>query len=363
MTVMTTDHGGAGAGGAAPSTPNHGEPPTFFETHHDLARLPYFELLGPGRLALADPELGPAVDVHTHLALAYLLPMQIDLSRERPRTEHYLSMDEPVDLEIYANQNFPASGLRQMKRDLTLLSVTARGMRRTHTVPNLLREMRDLRIERSVLLPIDLPLVSQNARTYLEVTRPHAEIVCFGSVHPLSLDLAGKLDAQKAAGARGVKVHPAAQMIRPDHPRAMKLYRLCGERGLIVLFHCGPVGIEPRPGRRRSQVRLYQPAVAENPDTIFILGHAGALQFDLALELAHRYPNVWLETASQSLPVVRRMVSEAPPDRILFGSDWPFYSQAMALSKALIATEGNEPARRRLLHENAARLLDLPGQP
>jgi hypothetical protein len=307
------------------------------------------------------------VDVHTHLALAYVLPMQVDLSRERPRTEHYLPMDLPVDLDIYACQNIPAEWVREMKLDLTLRSVTGRGMRRTHTVPNLLREMRDLRIARAILLPIDLPLVSHNARTYLAVTRPHAELVSFGSVHPLSVGLAGKLDAQKAAGARGVKVHPAAQMIRPDHPRAMKLYRLCGERGLPVLFHCGPVGIEPRPGRRRSQVRLYEPAVAENPDTIFVLGHAGALQFDLALELARRYENVWLETASQSLTVVRRMVNEAPPDRILFGSDWPFYSQAMALSKALIATEGNEAGRRRLLHDNAARLLGLScgleGQP
>jgi predicted TIM-barrel fold metal-dependent hydrolase len=106
-------------------------------------------------------------------------------------------------------------------------------------------------------------------------------------------------------------------------------------------------------------VRLYEPAVAENPETTFVLGHAGALQFDLALELAHRYPNVWLETASQSLPVVRRLAAEAPPERVLFGSDWPFYSQAMAISKVLIATEGRPQARRRMLFENAVRLLGL----
>jgi len=332
---------------------------TRFESHHALERLPYFELLGPGRLALADPSLGPAVDVHTHLALAYLRPMQVDLGREHPRTEHYLLMDHPVELDIYANQNFTPGDLRRMKWDLIALSMTGLGMRRTHTVPNLLREMRDLRIEGAVLLPIDLPAISHNARTYLEVSRPHGELVCFGSVHPMSLDLAGKLDAQVALGARGVKVHPATQMIRPDHPRAMRLYELCGERELPVLFHCGPVGIEPRAGRRRSQVALYEPAVARNPRTTFILGHAGALQFDAALELARCYPNVWLETASQSLTVVRRMLREAPPDRVLFGSDWPFYSQAMSLAKVFIASEGDEAARRRILWENAARLLKL----
>lgn len=334
---------------------------TWFEDHHQLARLPYFELIGPGRLALADPSLGPSIDIHTHLALAFLLPMQVDLEREHPWTEHYLGMDRPVDLDLYANQNIPAAGVRRLKLDLTLLSVTGRGMRRTHTVPNLLREMQHLRVEGAVLLPIDLPLISSNARTYLQVTRAHRELISFGSVHPMSLDLAGKLDEQRAMGARGIKVHPASQMIRPDHPRAMELYRLCGERQLPVLFHCGPVGIEPRPGRRRSQVRLYEPAVAENPRTTFILGHSGALQFDTALDLAHRYPNVWLETASQSLPVVRRLAREAPPERVLFGSDWPFYSQAMAMSKVLIATEGDPSARRRILYDNAARLLGLAG--
>jgi hypothetical protein len=150
-------------------------------------------------------------------------------------------------------------------------------------------------------------------------------------------------------------------MIAPDHPRAMQLYRLCGERSLPVLFHCGPVGIEPAAGRRRSQVRLYERPIAEHPHTLFVLGHSGALQFDEALALAHRYPNVWLETASQSLTNVRRLVQEAPPERVLFGSDWPFYSQAMSIAKALIATEGDLQARRRLLHDNAARLFS-PGQ-
>lgn len=333
--------------------------PTRYASHRELANLPYFEPDAVSGLRLADPSLGPAIDVHTHLALAFLLPGAVDLEREHARTEHYLGLDHSLDLDIYANQNFTREDLRRLTIDLTLLSVTGRGMRRTHTAPNLLREMRALGIRASVLLAIDLPAISANARAYLRVSRRHDELVTFGSVHPMSLDHAGKLDAQIALGARGIKVHPASQMIRPDHPRAMQLYRLCGARRLPVLFHCGPVGIEPAAGRRRSQVRLYEPPVAENPDTTFVLGHSGALQFDEALALARRYPNVWLETASQSLTNVRRLVEEAPPDRVLLGSDWPFYCQAMALAKALIATEGAPEARRSLLHDNAARLLGL----
>jgi hypothetical protein len=331
---------------------------TYYASHHELARLPYFTQVAADHLLLRE-DLGPAIDVHTHLALAFLLPMQVDLEREHPRTEHYLGLDDAVELDRYANQNFTPASLRRMKLDLTLLSVTGRGMRRTHTAPNLLREMRELQIRSSVLLAIDLPAISENARSYLEVGRRHPELVVFGSVHPLSTRMARRLDEQVALGARGIKVHPATQMIRPDHPRAMELYRLCGERGLPILFHCGPVGIEPAAGRRRSQVRLYEAPIREHPGTTFVLGHSGALQFDEALALARRYENVWLETASQSLSVVRRIAREAPSDRILFGSDWPFYSQAMSIAKVLIATEGDRALRARFLHDNAARLLGL----
>ena len=67
-----------------------------------------------------------------------------------------------------------------------------------------------------------------------------------------------------------------------------------------MFFHCGPVDIETRVGGA-SQVVKYERAVAECPDTTFILGHSGALQFDVALRLAREYPNVWLELASQTL--------------------------------------------------------------
>ncbi|MDP3216126.1 MAG: amidohydrolase family protein, partial [Deltaproteobacteria bacterium] len=66
-----------------------------------------------------------------------------------------------------------------------------------------------------------------------------------------------------------------------------------------------------------------------------------------------------LEIASQSLSNVRRLVEQAPADRVMFGTDWPFYHQAIGLAKVFIATEGNDDARRALLRGNATRLLQL----
>ena len=331
-----------------------------FKNLFDLSRLPWFDA-HDGRLVVSDPSVGPVIDMHSHIALAYLLPMRLDLSRATPHTQHYLAACCSIDFDVYQNKNLTPEALHALKRDLTLGSLTRGGMRATHTVPNLVREMDDLGIVRSVLLPIDLPYISKNAGHALAAARREPKIISFGCVHPIVDRVGTRLDEQAHAGARGMKVHPAVQLIAPDHPRAIALYRRCGERNLPVLIHCGPVGIELKSGRRRTQVALYEQPIAELPRTRFVLGHAGALQMEHALDLACRYPNVWLELSGQSLANVRTILDRADPERVVYGSYWPFYHQAIGIAKVLMATVGREHLRAKVLYQNAATLLGLPG--
>ncbi len=331
--------------------------PTRFSSLRDLARLPWLDLVD-GRLT-ADPSVGPAVDLHTHLALAFVRPMAVDLHRASERTEFYLPEDRALDLEAYQNLNFSSDDMSRLTRDLSIMSLTARGMRATHTVPNLLRDMKALGVEASVLLAIDWPALSANAESWLGAAKGEKSLVVFGSVHPFTPNALARLDAQIDLGARGIKVHPAVQLVAPDHPLNLRIYRRCGERGIPVFWHCGPVEIEGAYARKLSQVRLYERAIAENPKTTFVLGHSGALQMETAVDYARRYPNVWLELASQGLSNVRRIFERAPRDRIVFGTDWPFYHQAIGLAKVCIAAEGDDELRRAVLSGNARRLLKL----
>jgi predicted TIM-barrel fold metal-dependent hydrolase len=332
--------------------------PTAFKRVLDLAELPWFGL-EEGRLKLVDDSVPPVVDTHTHLALAYVRKMRVDLWRSHTCTEHYLPLSRPLDLEEYANKNFPPDDLARLKRDLSVMSVTSRGMRATHTAPNLTREMNELGVTKSVLLPIDFPFISNNAGTYLDVASKSESIVSLGSVHPFSRNIGKKLDAQLAKGALGLKVHPAVQMLPPDHPRCLSLYRECAERGLPILWHCGPVGIETKRGRACSQLEHYWKAVKACPQATFVLGHSGALQFEQGLALANEHENVWMEISCQGLGNVRRAVAEGPKGRVMFGSDWPFYHQAIPLAKVLIATDAEPGLRAAILGENAARLFGI----
>ncbi len=334
-------------------------PPTRFPSLAALARLPWFELEA-GNLTLVDPTVGPIIDAHTHLALTFFRRRSVDLFAAPRPTEYYLPRARDFDLDIYCNKNFTDEDLARLKMDLAGRCFIAAGMRTTHTVPNLLEEMRALGIVTSILLPIDLPCISHNAEVFLNASRRADGISSLGSVHPFDWDLGDRLERQKGQGAFGVKVHPAVQMVRPDHPRALELYRLCAELGLPVLWHCGPVGIESRAARERCQLERYWRAVRACPDTTFVLGHAGALQMESALELSQSYPNIYLELSSQSVGNVRKIVTEAPIERVVFGSDWPFYPQAIGVAKVLLATRDRPELRSLVLHDNAARLFSLP---
>jgi uncharacterized protein len=333
-----------------------------FRDHNDLARLPYFKL-EDGRLKIADRALGATIDFHTHLTLSYIRRNQVDLHRLHPETKLYLPRERGLDLDVYQNANFTAKDLKTLKWDLTMRSFTAGGMRITHTAANLKRDMDDLNIVHSVLLPIDFPWLSDNAGTWLDTVAGDPRFICYGSVHPFSPRVEKRLDRQVGLGATGVKVHPNIQAVAPEGKRSMALYRAATDRKMTVFWHCGPVGIEPPHGKILTQVRRYEKPIRELRQTTFVLGHAGALQGDEALELARKYDNVYLEVSGQSVASLKRMIERGPTDRIVFGTDWPWYHQAIGLAKVFLATEGKEDVRQRILYGNAARLLGLPARP
>jgi predicted TIM-barrel fold metal-dependent hydrolase len=337
-------------------TPSH---PTTFASTLDLARLPWFDVRDGNRLVVDDAAVGPIIDVHTHLAMGFFRQLRVDLHAETPITAYYLPVTLPVDLDAYANTSFDKASLFAMKLDVTALGLTGQGLRTTHTAPNLLRDMAALGIEQSVVLPFDLPIGPQNSDVLLDVCERYPALVPFCSVHPQHRDIDARLERYRARGAHGVKLHPNGQFIAPDHPKTVHLCGRCGHYDLPVLFHCGPVDIEPEAARKRSQVRRYERAIAENPHTTFILGHSGALQHHEAIAFAATYPNTYFDLACLGLSAVRDVLNTVPADRVLYGTDWPFYHQALTLARVLIATDDDHALRRAVLHDNTARLLAL----
>jgi hypothetical protein len=191
----------------------------------------------------------------------------------------------------------------------------------------------------------------------IEASPARDRFVPFASVHPRDAGWRPKLRAFAARGARGLKLHPEMMRFAPDDPEAMEIYGECERLGLPVIFHAGRSGIEPESMRPYALIRHYVPAIAAYPRVQFLLGHAGARDVADALTAARQYPNVWLEIACQGATQLSELMDALGHERLLFGSDWPFYPQAATLAKVLLVTEANPDARAAILGGNAERMF------
>jgi len=332
-----------------------------FKDVSDLRRLPYFQL-EKGLLRLQKGVLDTAVDFHTHLGWNYLFTRPIDLWKKTPQVHHiFPETGNPFDFDHYTARDFLPENAQKGRRELVRPAVDTRGYSASHTIPNMLAEMDRMGITRAVVLPIDFPVLSHNSDTILDAIAKKPEsrkrLIPFASLHALDWRKKEKFDSYLAKGARGLKVHPQIQMSRPVHPGYRGVYRLAARHRLPTLFHTGLSPIAPRWHGHFVQYKDYVRVISENPGMTFIFGHAAISDWEDAARIAAERGNVYMEVSGQTPAIIKSILRIAGYEKVLFGSDWPFFPFAIPLAKALLATEGDRTAREHLFHKNAERLL------
>jgi predicted TIM-barrel fold metal-dependent hydrolase len=336
--------------------------------YRGLADLPWFELDARGRLRCIVDDLPPIIDVHAHLGISTLFAPRIDLHARSSRVRHLLDCDRDdpgctLDLDVYINANFTDPDLSELRWQALAQMLWGSSMAATHTIPNLLDEMDATRVQSALILPIAFGLPFGDGLTErwieaIEESGAGGRLLPGASVHPRDPERAEKLRGYATRGARAVKLHPTMQRFYPDEPDAMATYKECARLGLPVVFHGGRAGIEPGYTHPYAVIRHYEAAFRRFPELPFVLGHAGARDVADAIEVAARYPNVLLGIHGQGVTVLAELVERVGSDRLLFGTDWPFYHLAATLAKVLIVAEGRPDVRDAILHANAARLLE-----
>ncbi|MAI25123.1 MAG: amidohydrolase family protein [Myxococcota bacterium] len=335
--------------------------------YRGLAELPYFEIDQNERLRCVVENMPPAIDFHTHLGIAVLLAPPIDLLARTDRVRHFLDCDGttpgcPLDLDVYINANFREEDLASLDWETVGQGIWGSASAQTHTIPNLLDEMDQTGIEKAVVLPIalGLPFRDEMADQWtqaIEKSGSSERLIPGASVHPTDPNALAELRRQAGLGARVVKLHPAVQRFYPDDPQADPIYEECERLGLPVFFHGGRAGIEPEYTHRFTLIKNYEGAVGQHPEVDFVLGHAGARDVEDAIPFARRHPNVFLDIHGQGIRQIDELIDQVGADRLVFGSDWPFYHPVATLAKVLIVTEGRPEIRDAILSNTARKLL------
>jgi predicted TIM-barrel fold metal-dependent hydrolase len=208
--------------------------------------------------------------------------------------------------------------------------------------------------------------------TVARACREYPDAFCgLGSVDPRKGQAAVDEVARVAElGLLGVKFHPSLQGFAPDDDRYWPVFEACERHRLLALFHTGTSGIGARqPGGQGIRIDLahplkLDPVAAAFPGLTVVAAHFGwPWHMDLIAMALHK-TNVYIDISGWSpkrIPaeVVRELRGRLS-DQFIWGSDFPFITPERCLAE-LAGLGLPDEALGKLLHDNAARVLRLPG--
>lgn len=177
-----------------------------------------------------------------------------------------------------------------------------------------------------------------------------------GAMHLDSDDYDRDLDEIAQLGLRGVKLHPDIQHFDADDPRAMEIYARCEGR-FPICIHAGDKRYDYSNPDRISKI------LSAFPRLQLIAAHMGGWSvWEEAAEKLSAFPNVLVDCSSSLYwlkpETARRLIHLYGSERVLFGTDYPFWPQDREISD-LMALDLSHEEYENILWRNAARLYDL----
>lgn len=224
---------------------------------------------------------------------------------------------------------------------------------------NLLRRMGEEQVAVSVVQHVvSKPSTQTDVNRFArEIVRPN--LLSFGGLHPDCEHVLEEIERLKDMNMAGIKFHPPFQNVCLDDEKYIPMWKHINYLGFPVLIHCGSARIS-RP------FDLFPAGAAKIirhlPDVPVILAHMGGRSMDPGEEdFLYRMPeNVYIDTAMsaerQDKSDFERIIELYGPDRVVFGSDFPYGSQKAAI-RFIRDTGFSDSEKEKMLGGNAEKIL------
>ena len=200
-----------------------------------------------------------------------------------------------------------------------------------------------------------------------DFARQHADVLHSATFYPEP----GAVEYTRAAidaGTQVVKVHVQVGDFSLTDPLLDDVWAELEESGTPVVTHAGN---GPAPGTFTGPEGVRE-LLRRHPDLVLVIAHMGLPDYGEFLDICADHPRVHLDTTmafttftEEVDPFPRERLADlrALGDRVLFGSDFPNipYPYVDAVDAVLDLGLG-EDWNRAVLHDNAARLLDIPDE-
>jgi hypothetical protein len=202
-------------------------------------------------------------------------------------------------------------------------------------------------VERAIVFPnpnVGDEYPKMNDYIAKSVKKHSKRLIGFGRVDPRREDAIKELIRIKnGLGLTGIKLHPMVECFRPDHPFFERFFKKTNALNLPILFHSGD-GFSS-PGLILKIAKKY-------PKLPIILAHLR----EASVNALRECENVYVET-SCTLPDFIELSVDIDENRILFGSDIPYYRYPTQIA-IVEAAENSQKSKRKIFYENFQKLFN-----
>lgn len=162
-------------------------------------------------------------------------------------------------------------------------------------------------------------------------------------------------------GAKGIKLYPSYNYFYPNESKIYPVYSLAEEYALPVLVHTGSSVFKGSKIKYADPIHLDDVAV-DFPGLTILMAHSGrGLWYEKAFFLSRLHQNLYLEISGlppknllQYFPDMEKNI-----DKFVYGSDWPGIKTIDSNIQAIKELPLAETSVRKILYENAARILRI----
>jgi len=196
--------------------------------------------------------------------------------------------------------------------------------------------------------------------------------IAFCALDPMDADWREQLDEAVALGFKGVKLYPVLSLFDPLAPEFDEFYRVLERNGMVALWHMGATP-SPIGSLRVSQPLMVEEVARRHPELTQVMAHMGHPWQRDANVVLRKHARVFADVSgvpSRPMDAYLALVNAqewGTVPKLLFGSDYPLWTPADAISRLRGISElraGNLPhvldeTVESIIHRDTLALLGL----